>query len=668
MPKLVYSEASKKLLQPLRLLKWDRMHVQLDDVGEKFVLDIFSDSGNGQRGQPSQHAWMTFGERLAEKKRLVTAGSAFRWLTPVTDFTVMLIDNAWPREQLVFDDDARLAFNYVKGTIVQNEVNAHTVAKFRERLDTRRDLIDEGWDELSLSLVDQYGYDTEVDQYEVHPEYPLSYYQRVALHNAIRSEGYALFMEQGTGKTPVVIARVCNEAKKKDGLYRAIIVAPNNVRINWQKEFAKFATVPGKCVVLRGGELDRMKSLIESQQVDKEDQYSVVVCSYQAISNSWEALKMIPWDIGVLDESHYIKWPGTARAKQAHKLRDICAKRMILTGTPITNHMLDLYAQFEFLGKGWSGFSSWKNFRSFYGVFKVTEAGHKAITGCTNLPFMQERLARQSFIIRKEEAMPNMPDKVYDVVEVEMSQEQRETYLKVRDHLVAQIESDLDGAGEKKELVIRNVLTKLLRLAQITSGFLKTSDQHDDDGSLLVAGECIGFDPNPKIDAVVELLKEKGPNDKTLIWACWVHDIKAIAARLEEEGIKYVDFYGGTSEAGRERAEYLFNHDPDYKVFIGNPAAGGTGLNLLGYPPGEEDVESNANHVVYFSQNWSPTARSQSEDRAHRRGTREPVRITDLCVPQTIDEEIRNRVLEKRINAYEIADIREILQNVLRSL
>jgi SNF2 family DNA or RNA helicase len=207
----------------------------------------------------------------------------------------------------------------------------------------------------------------------------------------------------------------------------------------------------------------------------------------------------------------------------------------------------------------------------------------------------------------------------------------------------------------------------LLRLAQITSGFYKWNPTYNEEGEVVAEGGVDRFDPNPKIEALIEILKEKGPNDKTIVWANWIQDIKSIRARLEQEGIGCVTFYGGTKEDDRAIAEYEFNHNADIKVFVGNPAAGGTGLNLLGYPPGEgDDYPSNCNHVIYYSQDWSSIKRSQSEDRAHRRGTREPVRITDLCIPRTIDEEIRARVLKKRINAASIADVREILRNVLR--
>jgi SNF2 family DNA or RNA helicase len=92
---------------------------------------------------------------------------------------------------------------------------------------------------------------------------------------------------------------------------------------------------------------------------------------------------------------------------------------------------------------------------------------------------------------------------------------------------------------------------------------------------------------------------------------------------------------------------------------------------LLGYPPHAENSDeytTNANHVVYYVQDWSHPKRAQSEDRCHRRGTRTNIRVTDLCVPDTIDEEIRDRVMKKRHAASELSDIREILESVLKNM
>jgi len=257
-----------------------------------------------------------------------------------------------------------------------------------------------------------------------------------------------------------------------------------------------------------------------------------------------------------------------------------------------------------------------------------------------------------------------LPEKVYDIREVEMTPNQAEVYNTLATQLLVELETYMDNA-EQEQLAVNHVLTQLLRLAQITSGHVVIPATYTDDGDVDQPRKVLPFTPNPKIDALLEILSEKGPNEKTLVWACWRPDIAAISAALSEASYGHVTYHGGTSDDARQAAEYAYNHDVSTRVFIGNPAAGGTGLNLLGYPPGEVNGHAtNTTQVIYFSQNWSPTARSQSEDRAHRRGTRQHVQITDLCVPGTIDEEIRARVLAKRQTADQIADIRELLTTI----
>lgn len=117
----------------------------------------------------------------------------------------------------------------------------------------------------------------------------------------------------------------------------------------------------------------------------------------------------------------------------------------------------------------------------------------------------------------------------------------------------------------------------------------------------------------------------------------------------------------------RERAVWAFNNDPTCTVFIGNPSAGGTAINLWGYNPERPEMTTNCDRVIYYSQNWSMPVRSQSEDRCHRIGTRKSVRYTDLVVAGTIDEEIRARVLGKKMRAIEMQDLREVLERVLRA-
>lgn len=642
------------LEKELQLADNDLLHVELNTEGDKFVIRVTGKEGTYASFKAQQFCSPTF---FPELKRLTDGRS----LIPVCDTSVEIIDAKWPKDQVRWDDESKALANWVRTESQVEQLNAELFARFKSyqavTLGQEVDPEAPAWFKLKKG-------------FESNEECELSIYQKVAATCTSRAEGYGLFMEQGTGKTPVAIAAICRKAvefKKEnpDKMMKVIVVCPNNVRANWIHELEKFSTEPYKAHVLRGGKMQRVRTFIDCMIPEEGLPFTAVVCSYDCMCNMWPQLSTTEWDLAILDESHYIKWHTTKRCKTAMKLRDISKQRMVLTGTPITNTAIDLYTQFEFMRQGGSGFSSFNAFRSFYGVFKDRSGDHQMLIGLQNLPFMQERLSRMAFIIRKEEALPYLPKKQYDIWEVEMTTEQAKIYNDVATALLAELENELD-VSDNKSLTINNILTRMLRLAEITSGYCKYDPITDNDGNVIEEGGIHRFDPNPKLEALIEILKSKKPNQKTIIWACFTQDIRSICARLELEGIKHVRFYGGTSEKDREEAERLFNYDPETTVFVGNPAAGGTGLNLLGYPPGAPDgYDTNCDHVIYYSQNWSSTARSQSEDRAHRRGTRQIVRITDLCIPGTIDEEIRRRVTSKRLHALQVADVRNIIKSIL---
>ena len=546
---------------------------------------------------------------------------------PATDTTALVIAALWPREMLRFEDEAAKAhFDYLILTFTSQLKRAEIQARFKATGE--------------VALQDPV----------------LAPYQRCAVQCSLGSEYYALFMEQGTGKTLCVIRRVDLEAAKQTKTFRTLVVCPKAVRLNWEHEVNSFSNTDAAVFVIRGGKLDRIKLLVEALSCTKKAVY--VVASYESMRSTLDAFKCVVWDLAVLDESHYIKSKVAKRTKASFDLRAKSRARMALTGTPIVNHAGDLFTQFEFLNKGGSGFTDYDNFFKFYN--RIRDMGHiKVMEGLQNVPLLQERLARMAFVITKKDALKDLPDKLYDIYEVEMSPEQLEIYRKTAAQIALEVENELEGS-DNQMMTVNNALTKMLRLAQITSGFVTYDRLLDAEGEFLPAA-IDRIDPNPKIEALVEILSNKAPHEKTIVWACWVQDIKSIQARLKLEGIDAVTYYGATKDDDREAAVDRFNNDTNCKVFLGNPACAGVGLNLLGNSSDEDACD----HVIYFSQNWSAGVRAQSEDRAHRRGTKRAVQITDLCIPGTIDTEIRERVVDKRIVAYRIQNIRELLSKIL---
>lgn len=655
------------LLKPLFLFPTDRLFVSLkDNDTDEFELRVGSDpidkfsSVDARRG---------FFERLPERKEGGYGGT--RWTAPATDITAQLIHSLWPKEQVIFESpEAQVVYGYLIATVEHQRLAMERSAKYHEHVSAREAI-------KALGIpTPQF-----TPSFEMAHDHTPGLHQSVGWANSLHTDGFGGFMEQGTGKTPMTIGRICTEAPelhaKLGRLHRTIIACPKNVRSNWVREIEEFATVPGKATILTGGAIDRMKLLMEAMvPSDKNDKFTVVITSYEGLCNSWDTISKISWDLAVLDESHYIKWHETKRAKHAMLLRDVASARMCLTGTPVCNTTMDLYTQLEFLRKGGSGFKSFDAFRRFYGVFAIKDGtrGVKRLVDVQNLPFMRERLARMSFIVKQEEALPDLPPLTYDTVGVEMSEEQAKCYDAVSTQLFYEIKNELDDTS--KAVNANNILVRMLRLAQITSGFVSFSALVDPEtGEELQPSTIDRFDPNPKIEALIGIFKDeendgallKADDEKTIIWAHWIEDIKLISARLKLEGLDHVVFMGSTSDKERELAVERFNGDPACKIFVGTAGAGGTGLNLIGYPPRQADeYTTDVTQVIYFSQDWSSPKRSQSEKRAHRKGTRRPLRVTDLQCDNTIDVEIRERVTNKRLMAGTVQDLRDVLERVMR--
>lgn len=650
------SEATRNALKQLQLRDGDALDIWMED-GKFAIRPMFFDF---ELGEERKFWFGSFSLKRFVSNLPDSTPEDDYYLVGATDYNVILLHHAVESHRLKFrGEESRLLFSYLLRRFITQGMRAKVQADFK-----------------LLGHVPEY-------PYRLHPDNPLSDYQKIPVLMGVGQEGQALFCDRGTGKTAIAISRICaeveNALKKSDErMLRVLVVCPKKARVNWQKEFAKFSTYAAKATVIRGDQVKRIRLLTHGVKTETNARFAACITSYDTASSDIDILEKISWDIVICDESHYFKSSKTKRWKTLRRLRECSNMRLALTGTPIANTLMDIWTQLEFLGEGFSGFSSEKAFRDFHIRFEdgvAADHGIKRIAGYENIPLFKERLARLSFSIDKEEAGLNLPDKVRDVVEVQMTLKQRDIYKNLAEKLAHEVEEDIAKAKPGDKLVVNHILTKLLRLAQITSGFVKWDARYDE------TGECIsearieqidGIDANPKLCVIRDMLQENFEDDsrsKAIIWACFREDVEALAKMCASNGIGHRIVYGKVSENARLEAESAFNNDPSCKVFIGIPKAAGDALNLLGYDPNKADDapgnDTYCNHEIYMSCNWSMIDRLQSEDRAHRRGTRMPVRITDVIVPGTIDPEIRDRVSFKEEQAVSLTDLSGMLKNLL---
>lgn len=643
------SDENRAALCAYQVRATDRLRIELNVTGREYMLTVTSVLG----GIPSEDA-CRWPQSLPERKQTnYFTVDKQEWLVPVVDTVALSIYLAWPEDQIEFADDrAELSYNNLIAMIRNGDFVAMIQAEFKARPPRER-------------IAPPHNFET-------HPELQLMPHQHAELVCSMYNPAYSYFAKQGTGKTAPTIARICNEAAQKQFAsgepYLAIVVCPKAVRLNWQLEIERFATQKIRVTRIDGTDLQCIKLLVKAT-APGDHAASVVIIGFDKLRTIGPAIPLIRWDLMVVDEGHNACNVKTHRFKNLCKLRDNSDQVLVLTGTPVRNSPIDLFALLEIMRRGGSGFSSYKNFNKFFRGFKSTESGIEAILGFKNIPILKERLARMSFIVTKEEALPDLPAKVYDVIECELSEEQRDVYNKVTTQLAAEIESDLDraenGEPQTRVLIANNILTRMLKLAQITAGFINFGEIRDETGEIVQQAHTDRFDPNPKLEMLVEMLKERESGEKSLIWSTFKEPIRTIRARLELEGIQCVTYYGETDDDDRAEAVRRFNEDDNCTVFIGNQRSGGVGLNLVGHPIGVKDYHTWCAEEWFFAQGWSWADREQAEDRAHRHGAYGTVRIRDLIVPGTIDTEIRSRVLEKRDMSLKLADIRNLLHKIV---
>jgi len=340
----------------------------------------------------------------------------------------------------------------------------------------------------------------------------------------------------------------------------------------------------------------------------------------------------------ILDESPRIKDPGTKTAKRVQAASPYAAYRRVLSGTPIDNSPFDAYSQIQFLDPFYwqkHGCKGWPAFKAKYGDWvtrliapQLCPHPKELRPGCgcrtfpdlvryKNLDDLGHVLREVGSRLRKDEVL-DLPPKMYELRRFDLAPKQQQLYEQIRREFMATL---ADGSLVTAPLVI----TQLLRLQQITSGYIT-----NDDGAMVLAD-----DRNPRVDLLADTLADI-PH-KSIVWAKFKEDFAQIGARLLREEIPYVEFYGATSEAARAEAKLRFQEDPSVRVFLGNPACAGEGLTLTA-----------AQTVLYYNTTYRLAHRLQSEDRAHRIGQEHPVLYIDLVADRTVDEKIIGALREKK--------------------
>jgi SNF2 family DNA or RNA helicase len=437
-------------------------------------------------------------------------------------------------------------------------------------------------------------------------------HQRHALIQGAKEKNFAYFMEMGTGKTKVAIDNACFLFQEQYINY-CFVIAPNSVYQNWAKEISMHC--PEKHNIWTW-KVDSEKTL------DLNDsKLTFILMNVEALSHKsgqkWleKLLSVVGLrSLMVVDESTTIKNRTARRTKSIIKLGKLVRFKRILTGSPVTKSPLDLFTQCYFLDWKLLGYESFYPYRSRYAVMHSMEMNGRQIMFpkyYTNLEELEHKLKNFSYRVRKKDCL-DLPPKTYVQRYIDLTDEQRKVYNDLKRKALALVQDET--------ISYTNKLTEVLKLHQITCGFYKTDE-----------GTITSFKSNPKLNELLNILEET--EDKCIIWANYIFNIKMIKQKLEETYGKdsVVSIYGEDSIKVRNDAVENFQHNDRCRFLVGNPTVGGYGLTLTA-----------ARYVIYYSNNYNLEVRQQSEDRAHRYGQTAQVTYVDLIANKSIDEMILN--------------------------
>lgn len=470
-------------------------------------------------------------------------------------------------------------------------------------------------------------------------------YQFRALQSAWGKSSFAYYMDMGTGKTKVALDLFA--AYFLDGkIDRLLVVTKFSTRKNWEREVGIHMPLDADVMILN----TQKPKLFDEWNTDDSLKLKVLIVGTESLAAGSaivlaERFVNVSTRVGmVVDEAHMIKTHNAVRAKNCVKLGKSCAFRVVMTGTPVANGPMDVYMQFEFLDPDILGIGDFYSFRNRYAVMGGFE--NKEIIGYQNMEELIELVSPFVFQVRKSEVLTELPPKVFETREVQMTEEQRRLYKDL-----AKRDSTVMG---DRGITIKSVLERMLRLQEITGGII-TFERNPDLFNRAKFEHSRIPGKNPKVEELLAITEET--EGSMIVWCRFIEEIhmvsEALRAKWGENSV--VEIYGAISEVDRDKNVQEVFQKGLARFLVGNAATGGVGLNM-----------TRAETVVYYSNSFSFTDREQSEDRAHRIGQTKSVTYIDLVAEGTVDSTVTQALQEKKdVSEFVRTSINERNENTL---
>lgn len=475
-------------------------------------------------------------------------------------------------------------------------------------------------------------------------------FQLINFHRFKNQKVFALFSEQGTGKSKTFIDILCHKWLTKQVTGLLIVAWPRGVHSQWVDQ--QMPEHMWDNVKWRGSDWNG-KKFADWVGTETPNELQIITTNIEMINTPRGRAAIEPFlklhgvkGMMVIDESQTIMTPGwryrdkktgalktvgSQRTVNASELGEMVGSRAIMTGTPIAKNIVDEWSQFRFLDHNIIGHKYLTSFKAQYCVMGGWE--NRSVVGHRNIEHFNSLVAPYIFRATKKDDL-DLPDKLYDEVHFELSDEQKRHQKSMKKNFLTVLDSGTVST-------MANAAGLIIRLQQLACGYLVGDD-----------GVIVDLAANPRIDALKRIVD--GHSGKMIIWCRFNRDIELLKALLKEQAVTY---YGATSLADRKDAITRFMADgTGVNYFIANPAAAGSGLNLQGL----------CRTAIYYSNSFNAIDRWQSEDRIHRIGTTGNVTYFDLVGRGSVDRKILTNLRNKKsFSDMVLSEVRAMIEDLI---
>jgi len=449
---------------------------------------------------------------------------------------------------------------------------------------------------------------------------------------------FILAHQMGLGKTPIVC-----QALEYIGAAKNIVVCPSAVKWSWVDHLHQWADIHDVYVLESSNVKTDLATVLYQKRSEKlyeilKNENVTLVMGYEMMKKHLKDLMKYEYDAIVFDEAHRLKNRKAQVTQAAMQMTQVCARRWLLTGTPVRNDYTDLYSLLAIVDP--QRFTSYWNFVHLYLETTPNIFGGVDIVGLKNDQDFNAMLSVYMYKLTKEEVMPELPEIIYHNTRLPLNDKQQKSYEQMEDDFMLYIKEQADETGNIEPIITAaNTVSKIIRLRQIC-----------------LMPEIIG---GPRDSAKLEWLEEQvedllAQGERLIIFSFFKDFIKYIGEMLNEKGLVYGEITGDVKSSTRHDIQKQLTAG-DIDIVIGTGQTMGEGMNLQA-----------ATTAIFTDLDWVPAVNKQAEERIQRGEIKKSPNVIRLIHPNTVEQDIISTLYRKeRITSKATGQV-ETIRNLLR--